>query len=442
MGQTPNTGDTLINKNGFPTSNGFVSGTYITNGLENFNLLQQINCVQSFTYGFDVSRRPVLELGNNGTIYNPIIQHPIVNLEIETLQYGVENEIKMGLTANFTSFISGKNGVGFYASNPNILSGFYTRWTGGLSNILLYPRHYSDKKNFYILLQKDGNEIISATQTEQLNSNILSFGSCYLGSYIASARVGDLPRTKFSFVCDNVQMSTGAYGLNPALDPKNGNRCQTGTYVLPTFVSKQKPQVISPNNIKFSLSNNAGNLNLSGVGFDWGNLKVQEYQIELPLNREPLDSLTYKLPIFKNITYPVYATINISAIAGDQFKSALNDLFIKDNSYSLNIGLANTCVYNGIDAYLNKLVEYSFSNALLRSVQISSSVGQNLIIQLSFSQEVNPALNIVGNNNLMSISGFAFGRNNISYSTTNNLLLSGIDFLHISGNNTYIRGDI
>ena len=113
-------------------------------------------------------------------------------------------------------------------------------------------------------------------------------------------------------------------------------------------------------------------------------------------------------------------------------------MFFHDNSYSLEVNLRNRCTYAGLDSYLNNLIKYNFATAKLRSVQYGSSIGQNVSIQLSFTQEVNPT----NPQAMMSISGFAYGRNNISYSTTNNLALSGIDFLHISGNNTYIRGEI
>lgn len=441
VGQTPNTGDSFIDKSGNPILGPIVSvpNNYISSGIEAFNTIQQINCVQSISYSFDIGRRPVLELGNNGLVANQIIQHPTVNLDIETLQNGVNNELKLGLTANFTSFISGRNGVGFYAANPNILSGFYTRWTGGLNSQLVYPRQYSDKKNFYLKIEDEGTELISATQEEQFNSTTLALGSCYLSSYIASARVGDLPRARYTYICENANIFTGSMGLNPALDPYSGSGINTGHYIIPTFIRKESPKVISPNDIRISLINNGGaNFNLSGVGFDWNNFKVQAYQIELSIGREPLESLTCKVPFFRSIVYPIFANINIEAIVSEDFATTLNSVFFHDNNYDLTINLKNRCTYSGLDAYLNDLIQYNFNTAKLRSVQYGASIGQNVSMQLSFVQEVDPT----NPQSLMSISGFAYGRNNVSYNTTNNLYLSGIDFMHLSGSNVYIRADI
>ena len=104
VGQTPNTGLSFIDKSGNPTNGPIISvpNSYVDTGLEAFNLIQQINHVQSVSYSFDISRRPVLELGNNGLIAEQIIQHPVVNFDFETLQNGISNELKLGLTCNFT----------------------------------------------------------------------------------------------------------------------------------------------------------------------------------------------------------------------------------------------------------------------------------------------------------------------------------------------------
>lgn len=437
-GPSPNTGYCFIDGDGNYTNTPIPNPDNISlNSYLAFNLNQQINYVQSFSYGFDIQRNNVLELGSNGYTSTPIIQNPNVTIELETLQNGIHNEIKLGLLCNFTSFISGRNNVAFYDPYPNSLSGFYTKDKGQITPELYYPRRYSDKKNLYLKLADQENEIASMTSSEQMETPSMAFGSCYLVSYITSARVGDFPRSKFSFVADNIEVNAGSYGYNPALNPITADHITASSYLLPTYRRQPAPQIISPNNINLYLENLGGGL-LSGAGFDWNDLKIQSYSIDFSIEREALNSLVNKAPIFKMVRYPVIANINIEAVVGESEVSSVAEMFKVDNKYGVKIVLKNNCQYTGEDEYLNTLCQYDFSCAYLRSSQYSAAIGRGSVVQLSFTQEIDPSRS----DRYMSISGFAYGRHNETYTTTYNIPLSGVDFIHRSGDNIYIRGSI
>lgn len=120
---------------------------------------------------------------------------------------------------------------------------------------------------------------------------------------------------------------------------------------------------------------------------DWTGAKVQAYDITVNLPREPLRSLTARLPLDRQITFPVYANLGFSVVVGDMSSGSLIDLFNKQDEYNIAIKLANPRRF----AVTGIGIRYDFLRAKLDSIRINHSLGENQTANFNFSVEIDPS---------------------------------------------------
>jgi hypothetical protein len=124
--------------------------------------------------------------------------------------------------------------------------------------------------------------------------------------------------------------------------------------------------------------------NPSDLGINFANLNVQNYQIDMNLNRQSLVSLTHKLPLDRKVTFPVYVNSNFSVLCNDITSGQLRNLWYKDKDYFLTFKLKNPHPKQGIG------VQYDFRRAKLTNLNFSNAIGDNKIATLSFTNQINP----------------------------------------------------
>lgn len=439
LGVTPFTGngsDYIFYKNMFVILlNGPSGNNY-------FNTTQQLQRIQSIDYSVNVLRRDILTQGMNSRIAEPIINYPTINLEFTTLQYSLENEHKVGLTCNFPAFFSGYNGGSFYRTNPSILSGFYTNSLSGVNESigLKYPFHYSDKRNFYISKTPNQKSFSELSETEQLTGNSsVAFGNCYLVGYSAEASVGQLPLARFSYLAENISVNDRNYGINPGLTAKEGKPYTGSYYILPTYSGRNdRPTTILPGDIILNISGINSYNGLYNAGITTTGIKIQRYNVELNLDRDPVESLGYMLPINRVINYPVFANIDIDLIANDDEVYSLADILKYDLDYNIDISLNAKCLSS--DTYRNNAIKYLFNGAKLVKVDKAISVDNKEIVSLSFSQEIDPLRSDIG----MSLSGVVYPKNMSPIGPTalnRNVPLMNNDFFYLSGDRIFLNSN-
>ncbi len=405
-----------------------------------FNLIRPFNKVQSINYSFNIDRQDLTQLGNPGTVYQPIVNLPTVTLDFETLTESFENEFKAGLTVNFNSFFSGSNGAAFFTGFRCPLSGFETRCLSGLDETdgLVFPRLYTDKRNFYIKTAPQGRFFESMSENDQLTGcSSTAFGNCYLTNYKNSAQVGDFVRSNFSYICENFTVNNSPIGVNPALSARDGNQISGSYYILPTYSGIDSPvSVVRPQDVIIAISGINDYDGFLSIGANENDLKFQSYDLEVNLSREPLESLGYKLPIDRVINYPVFATLNIQALVGDFDVSNINDFVFNDNNYNIDITLNNKCQFTAPNNYKNIVGKFFFRGAKMTNAGYNESIEGFKTVNFSFSQEMNPLDFYKG----MFMSGVVFGRQMPRIVNLNNAPLHSADFFHFSGSNIFTNG--
>ena len=129
-------------------------------------------------------------------------------------------------------------------------------------------------------------------------------------------------------------------------------------------------------------------------------MHIQSYEIQIDLNREPLNNLGYRFPVGNQPTSPVFATLNINGIVDDATSGSLVDLIELNSGYDFTIKVDPTSCTGSTAAPINagaipiergdEALRYSFVGAKLDSFNSDTSIGSNKTFGASFSVEIDP----------------------------------------------------
>lgn len=126
--------------------------------------------------------------------------------------------------------------------------------------------------------------------------------------------------------------------------------------------------------------------NIKGLGIDVPTANIQSYAIDMSFPREPLYDLTHKLPVDRRITPPIYANLNLSLVNAQFQSGSFLELLNKDDDYNIQLKIRNP---NG-HLQTGTAVQYDFIRSKFNSIEYSSSVDQQQLVNLSFTAEMHP----------------------------------------------------
>lgn len=444
-GGNDNIGPTFVSGTNLSTTTYNITGTniiYIKNyritqisGAQHYNLLREINRVQSFDYSFDVGRQDLQNVGEMGLSESKSLNYPSAQFNISTLMCGAENDYLLGLDVNFPCFFSGFNGQPFKNINYDLATGFNTKLLySGLNTGVFFPFRYTDKKNIYIsVTDRQGDE--NNGNAHFFTGTSIAFGNCYLNSYQVNASVGANPTINYGFTAENVEVNSEMIGVSPGLNPKNLSKVNSGYYIIPYSTGDSFPSVLNPGDMVISISNTGygGDTSIKDIGYlktDW---KIQNFSFDINFERDPLTSIGWQLPIYRSIKYPIFANIGLDLVVGDNQAQEFKTIFNNNYPYQITVGFNHPCQFTGADSYKNRMLQYTFNSADLTSLSSSMTVNDFQKVSLGFRQEINPFKGIGVN-----ISGVVFGRTLIETGSNNNSCFRQNKFVHISGNRTFI----
>lgn len=382
IGACPSTGYHFTDNNGNPVNSMY----YISGGSTNFsnNSIQSLNRVFDIKYNFSEPRTDVKGMGSWGTLSRPIITNPPVSLSISYYSFGLYNENLIGLQLS-----SGNN---------------VTPITGLLDRTF-QTGVYDDSKNIFIATYDkdyDLNYIPPITQTlNGTTSNILkdglyiyAFGDCFLESWKYSAAVLQFPVVETSFTCNNVIYYSGGSGQNiPSINPKDLTIRSGIQFNLPPFHTGKQSSVLLPGDITINISEyNSNNNILSNLPIDFTDVKLQSFQIDLNLNREPLMGIGYRTPLDRVINPPVFANISFDARVGNSEAGSFIDFINKDTQYNISINMK----YSNMQPITGLGISFNFNGCKFNQISIGDSINQERMASISLTTELNPNNNITG----------------------------------------------
>lgn len=432
----------------------------------NFNLVFPLNRIQSVNYGFFESRTDIKSLGSYGNISRPNLIQPNINLSFSYYLMGLINEVRLGLIVNQKSGITGEP---LYGQSANIcpISGFLDRtYQPTNDSALHWPLSTREPRNIFVATNElfdDLNDYITGNYKSS-NVDVFAFGDCYLNSYKTSASVGQIPIVNVDFICNNIESYNFASGKNiPSINPKNGLINSGNIFDLPnSFQGSGLPTVVLPsdmtisinsvpsgdylsaivNNVKSTILDVYGDkitLNQDNDSFnlpiDINDVKLQSYNIDLSLTREPMYNIGYKFPMDRRINFPVFCNIDFNMLVGQNATGSLVNLITKDRKWDITIKLN----YQVHQLYTGTAIIYKILDSKLNSLSIDEGVGKLRSANLSFTVELNPnsntkgfymsgVLGVIGNQANQTIlgTGVSDGLNPIEIIDFSELLLSNL----------------
>ena len=339
------------------------------------NLIQQLDRVQSIGYDESFDPEQVIQLGTRGFVDRPLIKPPEVELSFDYYIKGIANEAKLGFDVNY-EFNDGL----YYTPRVCPISGFYNRQLKRIAKP--DPFQIFTHKDFRNMFFVVGDEYIDVRTNESDSANqlatfrtfdpkapnyeVIGFGNCYINSYGIRAEVGDFPTASVSYVCENIQYTTSGSGITaPAVDKKYASNLNRHV-VIPRTVYDGGPTILKPGDITLTLS---GNGQLYDAGLDFNDAKIQNFNLDMQFDREQLRSLGWKLPLDRQINFPVLATLTTDLILGDGVSGNLMNAFTGYNNYNLQIKMLNNsgCVTDPRPAFLIDVFQAKLRTASFKS---------------------------------------------------------------------------
>jgi hypothetical protein len=386
---------------------------------KNHNLLMKIDRLTAFDYDFIVERRDIKSLGTRSLLARPIINSPYAILNFEYMLNGLKNDARLGLDVNFNQFQYPYSGQPFHSGKVCPISGLHER------RLLLqvtgdpwWPYVYKDSRNIFIAVSPEGTDLRGAEMNEDFvtpdtlqnidrNSpgyQVISFGNCYLTSYSTEAAINDIPKSRVSYICDNAAFFTSGSGCQtPAVNTRTREALAGKKFTIPNGFDEGGPSVLQPGDIRLDIKETGTNLDPRDLGLNMTDAKIDKYSISFNLNRDPLRSVGYELPLDRRMTFPVMAEVSFTMTVGDANSGSLIDLANYDRGHNITIKLHNpqcNAPYslNQIDprnpgptAISGAIaIQYEVLDAKFKNITYSDSIGANKRATLDFEAEIDP----------------------------------------------------
>ena len=322
------------------------TGFHLSSGLySGISLINQLNRVQSATDDWNIQRTDVPQFGQLSVLDRIIISPPNAAIDINWHSADFSNERFLGFDVS---------GV-----NPAYIN---------------FINKSQDEKNYFIAAAPEGTDLNGYTgqsQVKQITNSRIS-------SYRAEGGIGRLPTVSVKAEGFNWAASTGSIlQLLKAIDINSGTIVQNGMlYSLPVATTGLGDQVVAlrPGDITANISNAA-------LGFSITDLKLQNYNINIPLTREDLTKLGSFYAYSKEIRWPLNATASLTFIVGDVQTGDLSQMYCNDSPYNMSISLhAPSC-----SGYGPVVMNYGLSGFKIDSESNSMSVGANGMLSISYT---------------------------------------------------------
>ena len=268
-----------------------------------------------------------------------------------------------------------------------------------LVGVRLWKMESTKPVAFFINDDDYDEEILIGWNDEHLPENqtsfgqFLSFGNCFLNNISISQSVNGLMQSQYSFTASNVQaeeVNPHDVGFNsllytgvsvPSIDLTGAQTQNLTTSIsgVGEYYSNSSDRVVPhySTDITISGSNSVGNFLIKSDS-------IQNFDLNLPINRKTIYSLGKKHPVARKALFPIESTFNFSnrvsnfEVNGD--RANLKDFLNSDESYTLTISSQD----NGENDF-----NFQISDAKLISQNHNSAIGSDIVADLGFSFELN-----------------------------------------------------
>jgi hypothetical protein len=281
-----------------------------------------------------------------------------------------------------------------------------------------------DEYNYYILTKEEGKDAHEVAAGN--NDGLVAIGNGFITSLSLEGAVGDYPTASVSVEASNITFgdynATGATGsrvTNPAIVSSTGLKVNTQNIVLPNSDSLMGSgenlagitalrsgdvsiQFFSPDELvdddgnisiteraeyakdkKLKMGGGALPSNDTDGDGEPTSMHIQNFSVEMPLSRTPLNRIGSFFPFSREIDFPITGSFSISANVADFQAGDLYDTVCGDDKKYAVITMRNKCTTDLGDGD----VEYQvvIRGATLDSQNFSHGIGDQQSVDLTFS---------------------------------------------------------
>lgn len=326
------------------------TGFMFSSGNSGVNLLNQIHRIQSVGMAGSTTRTDVNQYGQLDAVDRLILESPTSSINLDYLVANTYNASVIGFTVDGTA---------------SCISGILNK--------------SQDEKNYFLLTVAEGNDAIGNSDASSTKTT-RAVGNGFISNFTAQASVGNFATESVSVEGLNLFTYLGSTGLpSPAVVPASGSRVSGPTFSIPVGTSGVDGAVpaIRPGDITVDFNDPV-------FGPKVSDLKIQSYNISVPLSRQPLNKLGSAFAFSREIQFPVNITCSIEAELGDLVTGDLSSLICNDSSQDIIVNLRKPqCGGGGPIA-----VQYKFLGGKLDSQSYNGSIGQNERVTLSYTSTI------------------------------------------------------
>lgn len=355
-------------------------------------IIKQLKRIQSANYGFTVNRTDVNQFGHLSRLDSVVVESPTVNLDFSYFLLDGYNERQL-------EFIT--DGV------INTLSGMMSAEMSQAGN------------NFFIVTTPESRDVVKgdvnlAAEGKEESKSVISLGNGYITDYSVDVAVGALPTASVTVEGMNIKSDVGTTGIDlPALDMVNGSIISdawdgqkgnvnadgcTGLFSIPAaqsgYAGCEDVAALRPGDVILDIDNAALiTKQVKGQVMNpvIGSAHIQSASLSLPLARTTLQRLGTTFGFSKQLDLPITATLSISAILSELKESNMVDLLCDCPDLNLSVTIHNPDCVDCRTKDSPIAMKFTLKGCQLDSENISSTIGDNKTVDLSFSCQIGGA---------------------------------------------------
>ena len=314
---------------------------------------KQLERIQSANFSYTINRQDINQFGDLARIDSVIMDAPTVSTDFSYY-----------LTDGFN-----ERALGFYVRTGGGNRGTQSQFASG---------HMigSSGRNIFIETGPEGKDLNNATIGSEHST--VGIGNAYVTDYTVDLAVGSIPTVSVSLEAANVRSDANGGTIdNPAVNQENGTPL-TDEIELPTpSTGASAINALRPGDITVSLSNFDGSTIADLDGTDGAH--VQSVSLNMPLSRSPLQRLGSRFPFAREPDFPINVSMSVSALVSETIAMNLSN--------TLTSGVQEASVTLK-DKDGDNAIIYTLKGAKLDSESMSSAIGSNKTVDLTFSAQV------------------------------------------------------
>lgn len=339
----------------------------------------ELHRVQDISFNVDIARADINEFGQLAQIGREITEPPTVSLDFSYYLHNGKNEENLGFYINTTE----SSASSAYAK---------TDWESALKSIIDTSAGV-DELNYYVLTKPEGADAHEAAN--DANDGVVAIGNGFITSLTIEGAVGDYPTASASVEAANI--SFGAHGTldNPAVKEDDGTKINSNVIGLPTSDNAMGSgedlegiTALRSGDITIEFFGDGKDLSMGGATLPHSGeaktpIHVQNFSVELPLSRTPLNKIGNFFPFSREIDFPITGSFSLSANVGDFQDGELHDIICGQDKQDCVLTFKNKCSSALGDG--NVVYQILIKGATLDSQNFSHGIGDQQSVDLTFS---------------------------------------------------------